>query len=383
MSIREVIDGFLARAARPIEVRQVAERVRPIDLPILVGDASRLRALTGWAPDDLLPAEPRGRAGRLAPARLTRAPAVRLKSHGRTPRRSVPIPRPDRDARPAGAPGALPRLLPRLPLVVPEPAAPDAGVRPRVLDLPPGADGGVRGLPVLRAPSLAVVLVLARPRRRRHRRLGGAGQAGPVPGGGASAGLRPREPDQHAAVAAPPLRVPPGLRHPPARGAAVPAAAPRPPAPPHHRPRAGAGGAQRPSPGRGADPDERADAAVLPDADPLSGVHRPDDAPPERDPGRAAPAAVLPEPDRGARSELPEHLLLRPRAALDPPRHREPSARRSRWSVAGGCSTASATAWPRRSDAGERDARAPRRSRSPSGTSRSASGSTGGARSPP
>ena len=50
LSIRNVIDGFLARAARPIEVRQVAERVRPIDLPILVGDAGRLRALTGWAP---------------------------------------------------------------------------------------------------------------------------------------------------------------------------------------------------------------------------------------------------------------------------------------------------------------------------------------------
>jgi GDP-4-dehydro-6-deoxy-D-mannose reductase len=50
-SIREVIEGFLTRAARPIEVRQVAERVRPIDIPMLVGDASRLRALTGWAPE--------------------------------------------------------------------------------------------------------------------------------------------------------------------------------------------------------------------------------------------------------------------------------------------------------------------------------------------
>jgi GDP-4-dehydro-6-deoxy-D-mannose reductase len=50
VSIREVIEGFLARAARPIEVRQVAERVRPIDLPLLVGDSTRLRALTGWAP---------------------------------------------------------------------------------------------------------------------------------------------------------------------------------------------------------------------------------------------------------------------------------------------------------------------------------------------
>jgi GDP-4-dehydro-6-deoxy-D-mannose reductase len=50
VSIREVIDGFLACAACPIEVRQAAQRVRPIDLPLLVGDASRLQALTGWAP---------------------------------------------------------------------------------------------------------------------------------------------------------------------------------------------------------------------------------------------------------------------------------------------------------------------------------------------
>jgi GDP-4-dehydro-6-deoxy-D-mannose reductase len=49
-SIQEVIESFLARAARPIEVRQVAQRVRPIDVPMLVGDASRLRQLTGWAP---------------------------------------------------------------------------------------------------------------------------------------------------------------------------------------------------------------------------------------------------------------------------------------------------------------------------------------------
>jgi GDP-4-dehydro-6-deoxy-D-mannose reductase len=38
----------LARAA--IEVRVVRERVRPIDIPLLCGDASRLRALTGWKP---------------------------------------------------------------------------------------------------------------------------------------------------------------------------------------------------------------------------------------------------------------------------------------------------------------------------------------------
>ncbi len=50
VSIHEVIEGFLARATRPIAVRQVPQRVRPVDIPVLSGDASRLRALTGWAP---------------------------------------------------------------------------------------------------------------------------------------------------------------------------------------------------------------------------------------------------------------------------------------------------------------------------------------------
>ena len=50
VSIQDVVEGFLARAAHPIEVRQVSQRVRPVDIPVLSGDASRLRALTGWAP---------------------------------------------------------------------------------------------------------------------------------------------------------------------------------------------------------------------------------------------------------------------------------------------------------------------------------------------
>jgi GDP-4-dehydro-6-deoxy-D-mannose reductase len=50
VSIQEVIDGFLAQAACPIEVRQVSQRVRPIDIPLLVGDATELRTLTGWLP---------------------------------------------------------------------------------------------------------------------------------------------------------------------------------------------------------------------------------------------------------------------------------------------------------------------------------------------
>jgi GDP-4-dehydro-6-deoxy-D-mannose reductase len=48
VSIQDVIEGFLARSRCPIEVRQVPQRVRPVDIPVLSG--SRLRALTGWAP---------------------------------------------------------------------------------------------------------------------------------------------------------------------------------------------------------------------------------------------------------------------------------------------------------------------------------------------
>jgi GDP-4-dehydro-6-deoxy-D-mannose reductase len=50
VAIREVLDGFLALAGCPIEVRMATERVRPNDLPLLLGDAGRLRALTGWKP---------------------------------------------------------------------------------------------------------------------------------------------------------------------------------------------------------------------------------------------------------------------------------------------------------------------------------------------
>jgi GDP-4-dehydro-6-deoxy-D-mannose reductase len=50
VSIQDVVEGFLARSTHPIEVRQVPQRLRPVDIPVLSGDASRLRTLTGWAP---------------------------------------------------------------------------------------------------------------------------------------------------------------------------------------------------------------------------------------------------------------------------------------------------------------------------------------------
>jgi GDP-4-dehydro-6-deoxy-D-mannose reductase len=50
IDIRAVLDGFLALAIRPIEVRSSAARTRPADVPLLCGDPRRLTALTGWQP---------------------------------------------------------------------------------------------------------------------------------------------------------------------------------------------------------------------------------------------------------------------------------------------------------------------------------------------
>ena len=50
VAIDEIVQGFLARATRRITVRHVPQRIRPVDIPVLVGDATRLRTLTGWAP---------------------------------------------------------------------------------------------------------------------------------------------------------------------------------------------------------------------------------------------------------------------------------------------------------------------------------------------
>jgi GDP-4-dehydro-6-deoxy-D-mannose reductase len=60
--VRAVLDALLARARAAIRVETDATRLRANDIPILVGDASRLRAATGWEPqigfermiDDLL-----------------------------------------------------------------------------------------------------------------------------------------------------------------------------------------------------------------------------------------------------------------------------------------------------------------------------------------
>lgn len=61
-SIRSVLDALIARSRVPVEISLDAARLRPQDAPVLIGDATRLRDVTGWKPaipfermiDDLL-----------------------------------------------------------------------------------------------------------------------------------------------------------------------------------------------------------------------------------------------------------------------------------------------------------------------------------------
>jgi GDP-4-dehydro-6-deoxy-D-mannose reductase len=50
VSIQTIADHLVAWAARPLRLRVDPELVRPVEVPRLVGDASKLRAATGWAP---------------------------------------------------------------------------------------------------------------------------------------------------------------------------------------------------------------------------------------------------------------------------------------------------------------------------------------------
>jgi GDP-4-dehydro-6-deoxy-D-mannose reductase len=49
-SIREVLDLLLGMTKARIEVRQDPERLRPSDVPVLLGDNSRFVQATGWQP---------------------------------------------------------------------------------------------------------------------------------------------------------------------------------------------------------------------------------------------------------------------------------------------------------------------------------------------
>jgi len=49
-SIQKVLDMLLGMTKTKIEVRQDPARLRPSDVPVLLGDATRFREATGWAP---------------------------------------------------------------------------------------------------------------------------------------------------------------------------------------------------------------------------------------------------------------------------------------------------------------------------------------------
>lgn len=51
LTIRELLDLFVARARVAVQVRVDPARYRPNDLPLLVGDNGRLRHELGWAPE--------------------------------------------------------------------------------------------------------------------------------------------------------------------------------------------------------------------------------------------------------------------------------------------------------------------------------------------
>jgi GDP-4-dehydro-6-deoxy-D-mannose reductase len=51
LSIQYLADHLVSLATRPIELRPDPALMRPADLPVLRGDASKLRAATGWAPE--------------------------------------------------------------------------------------------------------------------------------------------------------------------------------------------------------------------------------------------------------------------------------------------------------------------------------------------
>ncbi len=49
--IGDILDMLLAESSSKIEIRKDPDRIRPSDVPILVGDSTKFRKLTGWKPE--------------------------------------------------------------------------------------------------------------------------------------------------------------------------------------------------------------------------------------------------------------------------------------------------------------------------------------------
>jgi GDP-4-dehydro-6-deoxy-D-mannose reductase len=58
--VREIVERLIAMATRPLRIAVDPALVRPVDVPSFVGDPTKLRAATGYAPqyalDDTLAA---------------------------------------------------------------------------------------------------------------------------------------------------------------------------------------------------------------------------------------------------------------------------------------------------------------------------------------
>ena len=50
VTVADIAGGLMALARRPLRLAVDPELVRPVDVPVLVGDSSRLRDTTGWKP---------------------------------------------------------------------------------------------------------------------------------------------------------------------------------------------------------------------------------------------------------------------------------------------------------------------------------------------
>jgi GDP-4-dehydro-6-deoxy-D-mannose reductase len=49
--VSEVADALIGQARHPMRIELDPSRLRPVELPALRGDPSRLRAATGWTPE--------------------------------------------------------------------------------------------------------------------------------------------------------------------------------------------------------------------------------------------------------------------------------------------------------------------------------------------
>ena len=51
VSVATILDRLVALAELPVKARQDPALLRPVDIPILVGNGARLATLTGWKPE--------------------------------------------------------------------------------------------------------------------------------------------------------------------------------------------------------------------------------------------------------------------------------------------------------------------------------------------